>query len=37
MFTGKIYKLTISVELPKLTSEDEKKLIEAYRAAQDAK
>ena len=36
-FTGKIDKLTISVEPPKLTAEDEKKLSDAYRAAQDAK
>jgi hypothetical protein len=36
-FTGKINKLTISVEPPKLTAEDEKKLADAYRAAQDAK
>jgi arylsulfatase len=37
VFTGKIDKLTISVEPPKLTAEDEKKLRDAYRAAQDAK
>lgn len=36
-FTGKIDKLTISVEPPKLTPEDEKKLQDAYRAAQDAR
>ena len=36
-FTGKINKVTISVEPPKLTAEDEKKLADAYRAAQDAK
>jgi hypothetical protein len=36
-FTGRINKLTISVEPPKLTAEDEKKLADAYRAAQDAK
>ncbi|WP_244443017.1 arylsulfatase [Bradyrhizobium sp. Ai1a-2] len=36
-FTGKIDRLTISVEPPKLTAEDEKKLSEASRAAQDAK
>ena len=35
-FTGKIDKLTIAVEPPMLTPEDEKKLMEAYRAAQDA-
>jgi arylsulfatase len=35
-FTGKIAKLTIAVEPPKLTAEDEKKLADAYRAAQDA-
>ena len=34
--TGKPNKLTISVEPPKLTPEDEKKLLDAYRAAQDA-
>lgn len=36
-FTGKINKLTVSVEPPKLTPDDEKKLADAYRAAQDAK
>ena len=36
-FTGKLNKPTISVEPPKLTPEDEKKLSEASRAAQDAK
>jgi len=36
-FTGKINKLTVSVEPPKLTPEDVKKLEEANRAAQDAK
>ncbi len=35
-FTGGIDKLTIAVEPPRLTPEDEKKLTEAYRAAQDA-
>jgi arylsulfatase A-like enzyme len=35
-FTGKINKLTVTVEPPKLTAEDEAKLKEAYRAAQDA-
>ncbi|MBN9510615.1 MAG: arylsulfatase [Alphaproteobacteria bacterium] len=35
-FTGKIDKLTIQLEPPKLTPEDEKKLMDAYRAAQDA-
>jgi arylsulfatase len=35
--TGKIDKLTISVEPPVLTPDDLKKLSEAYRAAQDAK
>jgi arylsulfatase len=35
-FTGKIDKLTITVEPPKLTPDDEKKLADAYRAAQDA-
>jgi len=35
-FTGKINKLTITVEPPKLTPADEKKLSDAYRAAQDA-
>jgi hypothetical protein len=34
-FTGKIDKLTISVEPPKLTPEDEKRLREAYEKAQD--
>jgi len=36
-FTGKINKVTIAVEQPKLTAEDEKKLADANRAAQDAK
>jgi arylsulfatase len=36
-FTGKINKLTFSVEPPVLTLEDEKKLRDAQRAAQDAK
>jgi arylsulfatase len=36
-FTGKLNKLTISVEPPKLTPDDEKKLRDAQRAAQDAK
>jgi arylsulfatase len=36
-FTGKIDKLTISVERPKLTAADITKLQEAERAAQDAK
>jgi arylsulfatase len=35
-FTGKINKLTIALDRPKLTSEDVKKLEAAYRAAQDA-
>ncbi|HEY2618565.1 MAG TPA: arylsulfatase [Acetobacteraceae bacterium] len=35
-FTGRIDKLTIAVEPPRLTPEDETKLREAYRAAQDA-
>jgi hypothetical protein len=35
--TGKLNKLTIAVEPPKLTADDEKKLADAYRAAQDAK
>jgi hypothetical protein len=35
-FTGKISKLTISLDPPRLTPDDEKKLMEAYRAAQDA-
>jgi hypothetical protein len=34
-FTGKIDKLTISVEPPKLTAADEKRLREAYEKAQD--
>ncbi|RZN33916.1 arylsulfatase [Bradyrhizobium sp. Leo121] len=36
-FTGKINKVTLAVAPPKLTPEDEKKLMEASRAAQDAK
>ena len=36
-FTGKLNKLTISVEPPKLTPEDQKKLADGARAAQDAK
>jgi hypothetical protein len=36
VFTGKIDKLTISVEPPVLTDDDKKKLLEAYHAAQDA-
>ena len=36
-FTGKLNKVTISVERPTLTAEDEKKLADAYRSAQDAK
>ncbi|MDR6755153.1 hypothetical protein J2Y48_000426 [Mycoplana sp. BE70] len=36
-FTGKLNKLTITVEPPKLTPEDEQKLRYASRAAQDAK
>ncbi len=35
-FTGKIRKLTIAVESPVLTEDDQKKLMEAFRAAQDA-
>ena len=35
-FTGKIDKLTFAIEPPKLTTDDLKKLSEAYRAAQDA-
>jgi len=35
-FTGKINKLTIALDPPKLTPDDEKKLSDAYRAAQDA-
>jgi arylsulfatase A-like enzyme len=35
-FTGKIDKLAVSVEPPKLTPDDVKKLETAYRAAQDA-
>jgi arylsulfatase A-like enzyme len=35
--TAKLNKLAISVEPPKLTADDEKKLSDAYRAAQDAK
>jgi len=36
-FTGKISKLTISLEPPVLTDADKKKLMEAFIAAQDAK
>jgi hypothetical protein len=36
-FTGKIDRLTISLEPPVLTEEDKKKLAEAERATQDAK
>ena len=36
-FTGRINKLTIAVDPPRLTPEDEKKLMEAGRAARDAK
>jgi hypothetical protein len=36
-FTGKLSKITVSVEPPKLTPDDVKKLEAAYRAAQDAK
>jgi hypothetical protein len=35
-FTGKIDKITIVVERPKLTPEDEKKLEDGYRAVQAA-
>jgi arylsulfatase len=35
-FTGKIDKLIVTVERPKLTPEDEKKLMSAERSAQDA-
>jgi arylsulfatase len=35
-FTGKIDKLTISVEPPKLTDDDKRKLLEAEHVAQDA-
>ncbi len=35
-FTGRIHKLTVSVEPPKPTEADKRKLMEAYRAAQDA-
>jgi hypothetical protein len=34
-FTGKIDKLTISIEPPNLTPEDEKRLREAFEIAQD--
>ena len=30
-FTGKIYKITLTIDRPKLTPEDEKKLMEAQR------
>jgi len=36
-FPGKINKLTIAVDPPRLTPEDEKKLKETQRAASDAK
>ena len=36
-FTGKLDKLSFTVERPKLTPDDEKKLIDAMRAASDAK
>ena len=36
-FTGKLNKLTLTIDRPKLTPEDEKKLKEAQRAASDAK
>ena len=36
-FTGKIDKLTIALDEPKLTQDDVQKLEAAYRAAQDAK
>jgi hypothetical protein len=35
-FTGKIDKLTITVEPPKLTAEDKKRLAEAEAKANDA-
>jgi len=35
-FTGKIDKLTVSVERPKLTPEDEKRLMQAQASAADA-
>ena len=35
-FTGKIDKLVVSVEPPKLTEDNKKKLADAERAAQDA-
>jgi arylsulfatase len=35
-FTGKIDKLTFSLEPPMLTEDDKKKLMEAQKAAQDA-
>jgi arylsulfatase A-like enzyme len=35
-FTGTLDKLTISLEPPRLTPDDEKRLTDAYRAAQDA-
>ena len=36
-FTGKINKITVSVDEPQLTPEDKRKLAGAQRAAQDAK
>jgi arylsulfatase len=35
-FTGRIDKLTIALDPPILTEDDKKKLMEAFRAAQDA-
>ena len=35
-FTGKLDKLTISIERPKLTPEDEKRLMQGARGAADA-
>ena len=35
-FTGKIDKLTIALDPPVLTDADKQKLMEAYKAAQDA-
>jgi hypothetical protein len=36
-FTGKLEKLSFTVERPKLSPDDEKKLVDAMRAASDAK
>jgi len=37
LFTDKLEKLTISVQPPKMTPDDQKKRMEANQSAQDAK